>query len=108
MYRRHTLFVSRTPESESESAQEVIIVQIDFSVAFDRVNHMGILYKFYSLGIVGSMMCIDGVSIKSITMVYSCLSKLFNVVSGVPQGGVLGPLLIAPNVHLLAVFHSGE
>ena len=32
-------------------------VQIDFSVAFDRINQQGILYKLYSVGIGGSAHC---------------------------------------------------
>ena len=33
-----------------ESRLEARIVQIDFSAAFDRVNHQGILYKLCSVG----------------------------------------------------------
>ena len=39
------LCVSHTLQSAVESRQEARIVQIDFSAAFDRVNHLGILYK---------------------------------------------------------------
>ena len=42
------LCVSHTLQSALESGQEVRIVQIDFSAAFDRVNHLGILYKLCS------------------------------------------------------------
>ena len=45
------LYVSQTLQSALESGQEARIVQIDFSTAFDRVNHLGILYKFCSVGI---------------------------------------------------------
>ena len=38
------LCVSHTLQSALESGQEARIVQIDFSAAFDRVNHQGILY----------------------------------------------------------------
>ena len=37
--------------SALESGEEARIVQIDFSAAFDRVNHRGILYKLSSVGI---------------------------------------------------------
>ena len=71
-------------------------MQIEFSVAFDRVNHLGIFYKLCSVGI--------GVSVLSIltqflsnpsqqVMMNGCRSKLVNVVSRGPQGSVLGPLL---------------
>ena len=43
------LCVSHTLQSALESGQEARIVQIDFSAAFDRVNHLGILYKLYSV-----------------------------------------------------------
>ena len=45
------LCVSHTLQSALESGQEARIVQIDFSAAFDRVNHKGILYKLCSVGI---------------------------------------------------------
>ena len=38
------LFVSHTLKSALDSGQEARIVQIDFSGAFDMVNHQGILY----------------------------------------------------------------
>ena len=50
------LFVSHTLQSALESGQEAPIVEIDFSAAFDRVNHLGILYKPCSVGIVSSVM----------------------------------------------------
>ena len=34
-----------------ETGQEARIVQIDFSAAFDSVNHQGILYRLCSVGI---------------------------------------------------------
>ena len=38
------LCVSHTLQSALERGQEAWIMQIDFSAAFDRVNHQGILY----------------------------------------------------------------
>ena len=38
-------------QSALESGQEARIVQINFSAAFDRVSHQGILYKLCSVGI---------------------------------------------------------
>ena len=43
--------VSHTLKRALESGQEARIVQIDFSAAFDRVNHQGVLNKLSSLGI---------------------------------------------------------
>ena len=52
------LCVPHTLQSALESGQEARIVQIDFSPAFDRVNHLGILYKLCSVGIGGSVMLV--------------------------------------------------
>ena len=52
------LYMSHTLQSALESGQEARIVQIDFSAAFDRVNHLGILYKLCSVGIGGSVLSI--------------------------------------------------
>ena len=41
------LRMSHTLQSALECVQEVRIMQIDFCVAFDRVNHRGILYKLF-------------------------------------------------------------
>ena len=71
-------------------------MQVDFSAAFDRVNHLGILYKLCSVAIGGSVLSILTQFLSNRpqqVMVDGCRSKLVNVVSGVPQGSVLGPLL---------------
>ena len=68
-------------------------MQIDFSAAFDRVNHRGILYKLASVGIGGSVLSLLTQFLSNrlqYVLVDSCRSKLVNVVSGVPQGSVLG------------------
>ena len=59
-------------------------------------NHQGILYKLFSVSIGGSVLSILTQSLSNLSqhvMVYGCLSKLVNVVSGVAHGYVLGPLL---------------
>ena len=86
-------------------------MQIDFSAAFDGVNHQGILYKLSSVGIGGSVLSVltQFLSNRSqYILVDGCRNKLVNVVSGVPQGSVFGPLIFAPSVHLETFFHSGE
>ena len=64
------LCLSHTLQSALESGQEARIVQIEFS-AFDRVNHLGILYNLCSVGIGGSVLSkFNTVSIKPITARY--------------------------------------
>ena len=90
------LSVSHTLQSAFESGQEARIVQADFIAAFDMVNHLGILYKLCTVGIGGSVLSIltQFLSNRSLhVMVDGCRSKLVNVVSGVPQVSVFGPLL---------------
>ena len=82
--------------SAMETGQEARILHIDFSTAFDRVFHQGILYKLSSVGIGGSVLSVltQFLSNQSqYVLVDGCRSNLVNVVSGVPQGSVLGPLL---------------
>ena len=87
--------VTYTAECIGERA-EARIVQIDFRAAFDRANHQGILYRLTSVGIGGSVLSIltQFLSNRSqFVLVDGCRSKLVNIVSGVPQGSVLGPSL---------------
>ena len=59
------LFVAHTLQSALEMGKEARIVQIDFSAVYDRVNHQGILFKFCSVGVGGSVraVCSDAVSL---------------------------------------------
>ena len=52
------LFVSHTLQSALESGQEASFVLIDFSAAFDRVNHQGILCRLCCVGFGGSVLSI--------------------------------------------------
>ena len=104
------LCVSHTLRSALKRGQEARIVQIDFSAAIDRVNHQGILYKLCSVGIGGSVHSILTQFLSNRSQhvfVDSCRSKLVNVVLGVPQGSVFGPIIVPPT-HLGALFHFGE
>ena len=80
-------------QSALESGQEARIMQTDFSAAFNRVNHQGILYRLNSVGIRGSVLSILTQFLSNQSehiMVDDCWSKLVDVVSGVPQGSVFG------------------
>ena len=48
--------VSHRLQSVLESGQEARVVEIDFSAAYDWVNHQIILYKLFSVGIGGSVL----------------------------------------------------
>ena len=78
------LFVAHTLQSALERGQEARIVQIDFSAAFDRVNHRGILFRLCSVGVGGSVLSImkQFLSNRSQYVVVDvCRRKLANVVS---------------------------
>ena len=90
------LCMSHMLQSALDSGQEARIVEIDFSAAFDRVNHPGILYKLCSVGNGGSLLSVLTQFLSNRSqhvMVDDSRSKLVNVVSGVPVGRVLGALL---------------
>ena len=65
------LYVYHTLQIALERGQEARIVQIDFSGAFDWVNHLGIFYKLCSVGIEVLFLYIDPVTNKSITAAYT-------------------------------------
>ena len=50
------LCVSHTTQSALESGQKAKIVQIDFSAAFDGVNHKVIIFKLCFMGFTGSLL----------------------------------------------------
>ena len=88
--------VAHIVQSALEMGQEARIVQINFSTTFDRVNHQVILFKLCSVRVGGSVVSdlTHFLSNQSqYVVVHGCHSKLVNVVSGVPQGNVLGPQL---------------
>ena len=79
-----------------EHYSNIDVVYLDFCKAFDKVDHNILLKKLHQFGIRGKLLN----WIKSFltnryqqVMVDGALSKKEKVVSGVPQGTVLGPLL---------------
>ena len=85
------LCLFHTLKSALERRQEARTVQIDFSEAFDRVNHQQILYKLSSVFIGGSVLSILTQFLSNLSqhvMVDGSRSTLVNVVSEVPQGSV--------------------
>ena len=78
------------------SKQYSIATYIDFSKAFDTVDHDILIHKLSKLGITGNTQKLIFNYLenrKQKTIVNDIESELENIVCGVPQGSVLGPLL---------------
>ena len=74
-------FVAHTLQSALEMGQEARRVQIDFSAAFDRVSHQGILFKLCSVGVGGSVLSVLTqffAKRSQYVVVDGCRSKLVN------------------------------
>ena len=79
-----------------DTGGELALVQIDFSAAFDRVNHRGLIFKLRNAGVAGPMLKVFHDFLMGRTQrvkVDGAYSSSVAVLSGVPQGSVLGPLL---------------
>ncbi|KAJ3662053.1 hypothetical protein Zmor_006420 [Zophobas morio] len=81
---------------ELDSGNPVDVIYFDFSKAFDKVPTRRLLHKLESVGIRGSLLrWIQGfLSYRTFRVkIGSSFSSQREVLSGVPQGSVLGPLL---------------
>ena len=81
--------------SSLDSKQSTIAVYLDFSKAFDTVNH-NILSKLLHNGVIGVMQhWLESylTNRKQYFSIKNCNSSMSNITLGVPQGSVLGPVL---------------
>ena len=75
-----------------------VAIYLDFSKAFDTVNHTILLKKLERIGIRG--ICLEWFKSylgdrRQYVFVSGCDSELKNVTMGVPQGGIISPLLFS-------------
>ena len=90
------LTISHYLQKPLDTRMESYIVQLDVGAAFDRVSHSGLMFKLKSIGEGGSVLsiCRDLLSNRRQRVVVDGATiEWIPIVSGVPQGGVMGLLL---------------
>ena len=88
--------------SSLDKKQSTIAVYLDFSKAFDTVNHEILMSKLQHNGLRGVMLCWFKSYMsnrKHYVSVKNSSSYMSNITLGVPKGSVLGPVLILMHIN---------
>jgi len=89
-----------------QSKEQVTIVYIDFTKAFDLVSHQKLFAKLHSYGVrVNVLLWLQNVfSCRKLqTKIDSSLSEIADLISGVVQGSSIGPLMFLTYINELVL-----